>query len=129
MSYETKLLVTGTDDAILKEVITLVAKFEWNKPEAAKAWKITPNVGLTFYPFHSTGQDKFPTPLDADGMFHVVKSWLQTDEAKKIRDDIYPEEDLDGSYDIGWKIHTHADVDNKHWQLFTVIPYRIYYGK
>lgn len=129
MSYEKTLLVTGTDDAILKEVITLASKIEWNKPTTAIAWKMTPDVGLTFYTYHATGREKFPTPLDAEGMFHVVKSWLQTDEAKTIRDDVYPEYDGDGSYDIGWKINTRAEVDDQYWQIFTVTPYRIYYGK
>lgn len=127
--YEKELMITGDKDTILKQIITLACYFKWERAETAESWKVNPDVGLTFYRYHSPGQDRFPTPIDSDGMFHIAKSWLASPVAQQLRDVLAPEGGGDGSYDIGWKIETDASVDNRYSQLFTLSPYRIYYGK
>lgn len=126
MSKEFK--VSGDDYALLEKTIELVFMQHWSNT-TAKSWAILNGIGLVFY-WHKNIKAANPLPVDlkADGVYTIVKPWLESDEAKSLlRKHEY--QGGDGSYKSGWEVTNYHYEGNSAYQILVVRPVEIYYGK
>ena len=121
--------VNGREDEQLLTALKLVfSQAGW---KGAKAFYNSPK-GLVFQ-WHQSGEGvSFPTPLNADEVFPMVKAWLKSKEAAAIKLDDWDENsDHDGHNEKGWRIFCEdwGYVGNDHYAFCCISPAYIWYGK
>lgn len=123
--------VTGDDTALLEKTIDLA--FHHHNPYSnnatAKSWAVLPSIGMVFYWGEDLpGTHKLPIPLKADGVYPIVRQWLESEEAARmVRKHEY--QFGDGSYGKGWEVTNYHSELNAAYQIMIVRPVEIYYSK
>lgn len=123
--------VSGDDNTLLQKTIELVflQHNPYSNSATAKSWAVLPGVGMVFYwGDNLTGTNKLPVALKADGVYAIVKQWLDSEEAQNMmRKHEY--QGGDGSYDRGWEVTNYHSGLNAAYQILIVRPTEIYYSK
>ncbi|WAX21747.1 hypothetical protein [Stenotrophomonas phage RAS14] len=128
---DTEFKVSGDDDVLLQKTIELVflQHNPYSNNATAKSWAVVKGVGLVFY-WYKTLKETNPLPVDlkADGVYAIVKPWLESDEAKNVLR-LHEYQGGDGSYKNGWEVTNYHSESNSAYQILVVRPVEIYYGK
>lgn len=123
--------VSGDDDTLLQKTIELVflQHNPYSNSATAKSWSVEKGVGMVFYwGDNLTGANNLPVALKSDGVYSIVKQWLDSDEAKKmVRKHEY--QGGDGSYGTGWEVTNYHYGNNASYQILIVRPIELYYSK
>lgn len=128
-----QLNVNGKKDTDLAAMLRLV--FSMHAPQGAEAYIKDREKGLIllWYGGYDKASQQFPTRLDAEQVFHVVKAYLESEDAKQVS---LPEGgwdgdcDHDGSNSVGWRVYAEDWGHVKtHYAICAVKRVLLWHGK
>lgn len=124
--------VNGSGDEMLKLTLSLVF-LQRDKNATCTGWKQTKEHGLIlFWSNDDPTTDKFPSPLNAEGMFPIVKSWLSCDFAKTVTLSEYCNNlRHDGHNTHGWQVYCSnwGNIGDHTYTICGIKPAYMWHGK
>jgi hypothetical protein len=133
--------VNGRSDEQLLATLKLAFLNEYGNTQKARAWKVDINKGLILFWHYdsSAGSFPFPTSLNAEEVFPLVKQYLADKETWE--NTVFGEwednlQGFDGIIDKGWRVYTErwgkiekAEYQGYDYSFLAIKPCYCWYGK
>lgn len=98
--------VNGDGSALLKQTLALAFAQFRNDKVLCREWIQTKENGLILLCAPTERASPFPVPLNAEGCFPMVETWLKSDVAKEVETDKQCNNlDHDGHNTLGWQVY------------------------